>query len=302
MINKASLALLSLLVPCVAAGAVDPVFDACRISAGADLIDFESQPIGATPSPATIDGVSFAADALGIVSLAPFGANGTEVEDNSIVTLNSGTITSGPYVPMTLSFTEPVAQVGFGIWDLNFQGNALAAFDSDGGLLGSLVVPNDLLGPPGGGTAAFIGFVSDTPDIASVVFTPVSTGEFYAIDNVLFTSEIPAPDADGDCVPDFADNCVLAANFDQRDSDGDNLGNACDADIFQPNDCLVNFADLGTLKDAFFARPADANWNPDGDFNGDEVINFGDLGIMKDAFFGPPGPSGLANACTPPEA
>ncbi len=44
----------------------------------------------------------------------------------------------------------------------------------------------------------------------------------------------PAPDADGDGVPDSSDNCVNAANADQADEDGDALGNACDLNSYAP--------------------------------------------------------------------
>ena len=104
-------------------------------------------------------------------------------------------------------------------------------------------------------------------------------------------------DDDGDDVPDFRDNCTLAPNDHQRDTDGDGYGNACDADIAVPNDCVVNVVDLGTLRVAFFSTPGDANWNPDADFNGDAVINFIDLGAMRAAFFGRPGPSALTDQC-----
>ena len=39
-----------------------------------------------------------------------------------------------------------------------------------------------------------------------------------------------AQDADGDGVPDSADNCILDANPDQRDDDNDGFGTICDAD------------------------------------------------------------------------
>ena len=43
----------------------------------------------------------------------------------------------------------------------------------------------------------------------------------------------PLPDSDGDLVPDTQDNCTTIANADQRDTDGDGLGDVCDA---YPND------------------------------------------------------------------
>lgn len=96
-------------------------------------------------------------------------------------------------------------------------------------------------------------------------------------------------DSDGDGIADPADNCIDVANPAQRDSDGDNIGNRCDADL--NNDCVVNVTDLGLLKAVFFTA------DPDADFNGDGAVNASDLGIMKQQFFGPPGPSGLPNGC-----
>ncbi len=101
-------------------------------------------------------------------------------------------------------------------------------------------------------------------------------------------------DSDGDGVNDDADNCTSVANPDQYDSNGDQIGSLCDADITGPGaveDCLVNFLDLQAVKDAFFSTPASPAWNPDADFDNSASINFTDLQFLEDQFFGPPGPS-----------
>ena len=93
------------------------------------------------------------------------------------------------------------------------------------------------------------------------------------------------PDSDADEVRDTMDNCVLKSNQDQRDTDGDGIGNLCDPDF--DNNLIVNASDLAYFKTKFFSTDADA------DLNGDGVVNAADLAILKMTFFKPPGPSGL---------
>jgi uncharacterized repeat protein (TIGR03806 family) len=94
------------------------------------------------------------------------------------------------------------------------------------------------------------------------------------------------PDTDLDGVRDDVDNCTTVANPDQRDTNGDGYGNACDADL--SDDGVVNFQDLGMMQAVFFRQSV-----PDADLNGDGVVNFSDLAILKGSFFEPPGPSAL---------
>ncbi|MFK8016335.1 MAG: thrombospondin type 3 repeat-containing protein, partial [Gammaproteobacteria bacterium] len=96
-------------------------------------------------------------------------------------------------------------------------------------------------------------------------------------------------DLDGDGVDAEFDNCAEVANADQTDTDGDGIGNACDADL--NNDCTVNVVDLGILRSVFFEADADA------DFNGDGVVNVIALGNLRSRFFSPPGPSGRQTIC-----
>lgn len=106
---------------------------------------------------------------------------------------------------------------------------------------------------------------------------------------VLFASPAYAGDSDGDGVDDAFDNCIEAANADQRDTNGDGYGNACDADI--DDDGIVNSADLALIKAAFFTQTGKPGYDQDTDLDGDGRINFGDLAIMKASFLSAPGPS-----------
>lgn len=93
-------------------------------------------------------------------------------------------------------------------------------------------------------------------------------------------------DTDEDGVPDDSDNCILVANADQRDSNGDGFGNLCDGDF--DNNCQTNFADLSLMRAGFFGS------DPDLDIDGSGAVNFNDLGLFRGMVFSAPGPSGLA--------
>ncbi|MEM7084458.1 MAG: thrombospondin type 3 repeat-containing protein, partial [Pseudomonadota bacterium] len=91
-------------------------------------------------------------------------------------------------------------------------------------------------------------------------------------------------DTDGDGVDDSLDNCSLVANADQRDTNGDGFGNACDPDL--DNNGVVNFLDVNAWTPTFNTACGDV----DEDFNGDGVCNFADYALFADFFLMPPGP------------
>ena len=105
-------------------------------------------------------------------------------------------------------------------------------------------------------------------------------------------------DADVDGIDNVVDNCVLVLNPDQRDTDHDGWGNACDADL--NNDGVVNFADLARMKSVFFKPSSYSDDAANADMNGDGVVNFADLAQLKSYFFltqgTPPTQSGLSCA------
>jgi hypothetical protein len=82
------------------------------------------------------------------------------------------------------------------------------------------------------------------------------------------------------------DNCSVAENPGQQDTDGDGYGNICDPDF--DNDLTINAADLAYMKTNFFTS------DPDADLNSDGIVNAADLAILKKVFFEPPGPSCIA--------
>jgi hypothetical protein len=141
--------------------------------------------------------------------------------------------------------------------------------------------PNGVLNwvPPGPGVYHFFSRGKDNAQNIEPFF-PAPPGDS--------TTAYMVVDTDGDGVTDIADNCILIANADQRDTNGDGFGNICDPDL--DNNLIVNAIDLGLFKSVFF----DVGPGIDADFNGDNTVNVIDLGILKTFFFLPPGPSGVA--------
>lgn len=97
-------------------------------------------------------------------------------------------------------------------------------------------------------------------------------------------------DFDNDMIDDAVDSCFEQANPTQCDTDGDLIGNHCDADL--NNDCIVNSFDLSIMRSVFGQAGPHA---ADLDCNG--TVNSFDLSRMRAAFGKAPGPSALWNGC-----
>jgi DNA-binding beta-propeller fold protein YncE len=96
-------------------------------------------------------------------------------------------------------------------------------------------------------------------------------------------------DADGICQAD--DNCLEVANPDQRDTDSDGYGNACDADC--TDDDFVSTLDFLRMLSEW-AGPGSCDFNDDGVVGTRDYIHLSRRWEMAD------GPSGLACAGIPP--
>ena len=88
-------------------------------------------------------------------------------------------------------------------------------------------------------------------DLAGADSTNVVLG--FGVDLHCFNNTICIPDTDGDLIHDDTDNCIDVPNFDQANSDGDELGDACDGN-FDPTAApiLLSPSDGETLRDFGF--------------------------------------------------
>jgi hypothetical protein len=75
-------------------------------------------------------------------------------------------------------------------------------------------------------------------------------------------------DFDGDSIPDLDDNCPTTWNLDQRDGDGDNIGDACDPD--RDNDCIADSEDDEIVTTIAAGPDADTDGIPDRCENDDD--------------------------------
>lgn len=113
------------------------------------------------------------------------------------------------------------------------------------------------------------------------------------------TPAAASPDWDGDGVPDASDNCIRVPNANQRDTNGDHYGNACDADLDGNGIVTTSWGvisppslrgDLEKIQITVSLGGYDANQDLDGDGDVDDT----DSSWAAMLLFQPPGPSGLA--------
>jgi hypothetical protein len=173
-----------------------PITLPTQLSGPVTVIDFNSLSTGAQTSPLALPGVTFSA------GTAAFDTLNTSLWPAStlfpaFVSGNAlGRADTNANLPnFTITFAAPVAQVGFGIFDANFPGNMIRAYDVGGNLLEG--TSPDYLVPPSVGTGAdYVGFVRGAADIKSIeIVAGVSgpTADSLWFDNLSF-SPVPVPE------------------------------------------------------------------------------------------------------------
>jgi hypothetical protein len=145
----------------------------------------------------------------------------------------------------------------------------------------------------------WIGDLSELPDCGDGIDND-NDGSVDLADSYCTAAGDPReePDADSDGVTDAEDNCLLAANSSQLDTNQDGYGNACDADF--NDDGIVGGPDWAMLAPAFGATIGTPRYDAELDTNGDGAIGGPEFLLLGDSFTGEPGPSGLACAGTVP--
>ena len=117
---------------------------------------------------------------------------------------------------------------------------------------------------------------------------PIYIRMFGLIATVISHSVLASFDQDDDGVSDANDNCTLISNPQQYDSNGDGIGNLCDADL--NNDGIVNITDYEFLIQFHSTNNLDADLDEDG------LIGDTDVAILASLIGIPPGPFGVTNA------
>lgn len=239
------------------------------------------------PSTATVQAVA-ESDALSVASETA-NLSGAESAATAATATLAGEVAAGHWLLRVT--TEHVAQL-MGT-DLSVDAEIAYSVTSAAGLL----VEETLVysGPADAMQTVAHGFSVATGDTATLAASLIANTAAPSFGNAITLSVAafdlaPAPDTDDDGIVDIEDNCTLAVNPGQQDSNGDGIGNACDADL--DNDCIVDNHDLAAIRLVFFTN------DPDADFNSDGFVNFRDLAVMRSGFFAPPGPSGVPNDCS----
>jgi hypothetical protein len=154
--------------------------DPSELNASAKKIDFESFPLGAKCPLA--DGFAT------ITCERPAHIRLPEQTWRQIPKMFNGQLLGYSRSSYTIVFERPVREFGIGLFDVNFGGVKVQAFDKDRRGIRQAVSKLDFpVGPSDGTTVAFIGFKQAEPEISMIKIT---SDEKFAIDNIYYAQDV----------------------------------------------------------------------------------------------------------------
>jgi len=250
-----------------------------------------------------------AADAGAVAGLATWGSNASEAlvrPGPPFFGAIAGRLYPGRFAPRALavalvstdgrSFAQPPRYGQSLAADLLALGAAGVAAHVHEPTLSGVARPHVLLREYALGATAVEAFYRSLPYLG---WTNVFVGDPLA------TAAAPVArrpeDGDGDGVPDGRDVCREHPNPDQRDSDGDGLGNLCDADVDGDGWVTTSFGRAerpGDVERIALTAKALA-YDPHHDLDGDGRVDRRDVSLAHVTLFQRPGPGARAEGSEP---
>jgi len=249
------------------------------------------------------DGAAFAADVDGIQGYASWGSNDGHEGSPRTYGRIDGRLHPGRFAPRALAidlvstnartFSRPVRYGQSLVADLVAAGVAGVAGHVDEPTLPAVARPHVLLRHYAAGAPAVEAYYRALPYLG---WTNVYVGDpLMRLDETPPASAEASADADADGVPDETDNCSDVPNPRQRDTDGDGMGNLCDADVDGNGRVTTSWGEAFPRSrrgdvEAIALTARDGRYVPDHDLDGDAKVDARDVSIAQLRLFLPPGP------------